>query len=99
VKKYTIKFLDTAYSGLADAISNISQVSHKAAVRFMDELDDQTGYLADMPKMYPMDEDHPPYRKIVLQDYLVFYTVNEEEQQVEIVHILPGRMNLTRFFN
>lgn len=31
-------------------------------------------------------------------DYLVFYAVNEEERQIDIVRILPGRMDLARFF-
>lgn len=98
MKKFKIKFLSTAYDDLAAAVNNISQVSYKAAIRFMGELENQTGYLADMPKMYPADEDHPPYRKMALQDYLVFYAINEEERQIEIVRILPGRMNLRRLF-
>ena len=98
MKEYTVGFLSIAYEDLAAAIGNISQMSNDAAISFVDDLDRQTAYLKKMPKMYPLDEHHPPYRRMVLRDFLIFYTVDEQKYQVEICRILPARMELRRFF-
>jgi plasmid stabilization system protein ParE len=52
--------------------------------------------LADMPYMYPVWQDNPTYRKMVVSNYLVFYQVNETEQTIEIHRILPGSWDLAR---
>ena len=98
MKEYEVSFLSIAYDDLAAAISNISQMSDNAALSFTDDLDRQTAYLKKMPNMYPLDENHPPYRRMVLRDFLVFYTVDEQKYKVEICRILPARMELRRFF-
>jgi plasmid stabilization system protein ParE len=96
--KYEVTFLSPSYDDLAAALTNIGRFSSKAADTFMDDLDRQTGYLETMPKMYAVDEDHPPYRRMVLKDYLVFYFVDEPRKMVEIYRILPARMDLNRYF-
>jgi plasmid stabilization system protein ParE len=47
--------------------------------------------------MYPVYENNPGYRKIVIGNYLVFYTV-DEKKTVEIHRILPGIRDLSRYF-
>ena len=99
MKEYRVDSLSIAYDDLAIAIESISKMSNDAALNFMDDLDRQTAYLKKMPQMYPLDEDHPPHRRIVLRDFLVFYTVDEQKHEVEICRILPARMELSRFFS
>lgn len=99
MKEYEVGFLSIAYDDLANAINNISQVSDNAAVNFLNGLDRQTEYLKKTPEMYPLDENHPPYRKMVLGDYLLFYIIDEKKHEVEISRILPARMELSRFFS
>jgi plasmid stabilization system protein ParE len=98
VNEYEVSFLSPAYEDLAAAIKNISQFSNNASEKFLDDLDRQTAYLQTMPKMYPVDEDHPPYRKMVLRDYLVYYSVDDDRRIAEIYRILPARMDQRRFF-
>jgi plasmid stabilization system protein ParE len=51
-----------------------------------------------MPYMYPAYEYFPDYRKIVIGNYLAFYTVNEEDKTIEIHRILPGIWDLSQYF-
>jgi plasmid stabilization system protein ParE len=95
---YEVIFLSPAYEDLAAALKNIGRISNIAAIKFMDSLDRQTAYLENMPIMYPIDEDHPPYRRMPLKDYLVFYVVDDKANIVEISHILPARMELSAYF-
>ena len=53
--------------------------------------------MGDTPKMceiYPLD---PVYRKMVIDQYLVFYQVNDHARIVEIHRILRGAWNLPQY--
>ena len=95
---YAVTFLSPAYEDLAAALQNIGAFSKNAAEKFIDDLERQTEYLETMPMMYPACENFPPYRRMVLGDYLVFYLVDDAKHTVEIYRILPARMDLRQFF-
>lgn len=50
--------------------------------------------LIDNPYIYAEYEKNQDYRKITVQDYLVFYKVFEEERLVRIYRILHGKRNI-----
>ena len=52
--------------------------------------------LIEMPKMHPVYEDFPDFRKIVMEDYLVFYLVNEEKKIIEIHRLIHGKIDLKK---
>ena len=61
------------------------------------EMRDKITKLGDNPKMceiYPID---PVYHKMVVDQYLVFYQVNEEVRIVEIHRVLRGSWNLPQY--
>ncbi|MCL2171877.1 MAG: type II toxin-antitoxin system RelE/ParE family toxin [Defluviitaleaceae bacterium] len=47
-----------------------------------------------MPLIYPVYLDVPKYRKIVIEDYLVLYTVDKRKNLVEVRRLLYSRMNI-----
>lgn len=47
-----------------------------------------------MCEIYHLD---PQYRKMVVDQYLVFYRVNEDAQIVEIHRVLRGSWNLPQY--
>lgn len=50
--------------------------------------------------MYAVYADVPLYRKFtVAQKYTVFYTVDDEEQVITIVHIFPSMRDLPSLLN
>lgn len=94
---YKIKYLPLAVQDLNDIARYLSGFYPKTASRVLKEMRDKIAKLGDNPKMceiYPLD---PVYRKMVVEQYLVFYQVNESTRTVEIHRILRGSWNLPQY--
>ena len=88
---YKIKYLPLAVQDLNEIARYLSGFYPKTASRVLKELRDKIAKLGDNPKMceiYPLD---PVYRQMVVDQYLVFYQVNESTRTVEIHRVLRGR--------
>ena len=66
----------------------------KKVKRIIEKIDKALPVLANMPKIHPVYEDFPVFRKMIVEDYLIFYLVNEKEKNVEIHRLIYGRMDL-----
>ncbi|OLA32027.1 MAG: hypothetical protein BHW27_07400 [Faecalibacterium prausnitzii] len=53
--------------------------------------------LGDTPKMCEVYRLDPAYRRMVVDQYLVFYCVNDENKIVEIHRVLRGAWNLPQY--
>lgn len=94
---YRIKYLPLAVQDLNDIARYLSGFYPKTASRVLKEMRDKITKLGDNPKMceiYPLD---PVYRKMVVDQYLVFYQVNDYARTVEIHRILRGSWNLPQY--
>ena len=94
---YKIKYLPLAVQDLNDIARYLSGFYPKTASRVLREMRDKITKLSDNPKMceiYPFD---PVYRKMVIDQYLVFYQVNDPARIVEIHRILRGSWNLPQY--
>ena len=94
---YKIKYLPLAVQDLNDIARYLSGFYHKTASRVLKEMRDKITKLSDNPKMceiYPLD---PVYRKMVIDQYFVFYQVNDPATIVEIYRILRGAYNLPQY--
>jgi len=91
---YRVRILSTAYSDMAEIIPVISRISNAWANRFADELEKHVNQLEFMPKMYPIYDDIPIFRKMNVDGFLVFYIVDDAKQSVEIHRIINGRMDI-----
>jgi plasmid stabilization system protein ParE len=63
-------------------------------LKFKQDFNTTKRFLRDNPYIYPIYLSNPIYRKAVVQKYIVFYTINEDEKLVEIYRILPGNMDI-----
>ena len=93
---YQIRILSTAYSDIAEIIPVLNQVSANWASRFVDELERRFELLETMPKLYVTYTDMPDFRKINIEGFLVFYTVDDTQQTVEIHRIINGKMDISK---
>lgn len=93
--RYRIRFLPLADLDLLEIDANLEKYPVKAS-RFFETLDKQILRLADMPMIYPVYEDVPAYRKMTVDDYLVFYVVNDETKMIDIHRIINGRMYVAK---
>ena len=94
---YKIRYLPLAVQDLNDIARHLSGFYPKTASRVLKEMRDKIAKLSDNPKMceiYPLD---PVYRKMVIDQYLVFYRVNDETKAVEIHRVLRGTWNLPHY--
>lgn len=89
--------LPTAVQDLNDIARYLSGFYPKTASRVLKEMRDKIAKLGDNPKMceiYPLD---PVYRQMVVEQYLVFYQVNDYARTVEIHRVLRGSWNLPQY--
>ena len=96
VMKYKIKFRPEFDLDLIELDLSLSEYPQKAG-RIIAKLDEAISFLTQMPNLYPVYEDFPIFRKIVIEDYLAFYVVNEEAKAIEVHRLIYGGMDLRKW--
>jgi len=64
------------------------------AKRIFQEMDSKVTDLEIMPYMWPVYQAKPEYRRMILEDHLLFYKVDEDENKVRIYRILYDKMDI-----
>lgn len=96
MKNYKIKMLPAATIDLGDMINYLSQFYSSTALKQYDRIIEKINTLKEFPLMceeYPIEIMGRKYRKMVVNDYLVFYLVLEDT--IEIHRIINAKMDLT----
>jgi addiction module RelE/StbE family toxin len=96
--QYKVKFLEIAKQDKNQIKHYLQKFYPGTPKRFIEKLKECINNIKEMPYMYPVYEYFQDYRKIVVGNYLVFYTINEEKKIIEIQRILPGVWDLSRYF-
>ena len=69
--------------------------STKSEKKIMQKVEESIENLKYMPKSYGVIKRYPEikleYRRILINNYIIIYTVNERENTVYIVHMYYGR--------
>jgi len=91
---YDVKLLGIAESDIDEICNYLSQFYPGTPGKFLDALDKDFENVSFNPYMYPVYEYNEKYRKIVTNDYLVFYVVDEENNLVRVYRILHGKQNV-----
>ena len=94
---YKIKYLPLAVQDLNDIARYLSGFYPKTASRVLKELREKITKLGDTPKMCEVYHLAPAYRRMVVDQYLVFYRVNDEIKTVEVHRVLRGTWNLPQY--
>jgi plasmid stabilization system protein ParE len=93
VMKYRIDYITTFSADVSTVIANLEENPQKAK-RIFEKLDRSLGKTVGMPEMYPIYEDFPIFRRIVIEEYLVFYTINKRDRIIEVHRIIYGRIDI-----
>jgi len=91
--KYRFEYISTFHSDIAEVTSNLEEYPQKAK-RIFKNIDKKLLYLVDSPELYPIYDDFPVFRRIVVEDYLVFYSINEAQKVIEVHRLIYGRMDI-----
>ena len=94
MKTYQLRYLDTLDSEIAVIEEYLEKQFVSPGVVLTPIFDQIEKDLPTSPYMYPVYQDDPRFRKMVVEKYLVFYVIKEEQQTVEIHHILHGMRNI-----
>ena len=94
---YKLEYISTFHADVLHVVDILDDCPEKAE-RIFSKLDKILGKLVDMPEMYPVYEGFPVFRKITVEDYLVFYTVNKQDRLIEVHRLLFERMDMSRQF-
>lgn len=93
--KYQIRLLRIAEEDFTEIISFIAADNPTAALTTADKIEKNINLLSENPKLgrIPRDEDikNLGYRYLVVQNYIIFYTV--EDKTIFVHRILHGSRN------
>ena len=95
--KYSIFVSHSAEIDLSEAVSYITDnlQAQKAAKRIFTSIRDGLRSLSVMPERYPLIDLEPfrsqGVRKLLIENYIVFYMVDMEAKDVHILRILYNR--------
>lgn len=93
--KFRIEYLPIAEKDLTEILEYIKTDNPTAALNLLDEIDKAISKLSYFPYMGNIPKDQRliflKYRMLVVENYLVFYVVLDEEEVVEIRRILHGK--------
>jgi addiction module RelE/StbE family toxin len=82
----------------SDAICRyLAQFYPGTAGRFLDELEQSIEGLAHNPYRYAEYEHNRMYRRMIVQDYLVFYKIFKTHKTIRIYRVPHGKRNIGAF--
>ena len=90
-----LEYISTFYADIANVESYLEEYPQKAK-RVFEEMDKKLSNLIDNPELYPIYEEFPEFRRIVVEDYLVFYTINERTENIEVHRLVYGKMDVPK---
>ncbi len=96
MKKYDVKWLDTAKEDLKNVARYVYQYSPSLAKKLTQEIRKNADGLKERPRKYPEFERIPILRKMVVQKAVVLYFIHEDIGRVEIYHIACGGQDVDK---
>ena len=100
--QYKVDISEPAENDLMDVVRYItSQLSAPVpALHMMELFEEAMAGLSNMPQRYPLVTDERlsqmGYRKLILKNYIVFFSIDDKNKAVNVERILYGRRNWLR---
>jgi len=93
---YRVTFLMEAERDVSDIEEYLSQFYASTARNFFTLLKRKVMCLEDMPFMYPVYENDSYFRRMVVDDYLLFYSIDEKRHLVIIHRIFHSKRDMSK---
>jgi len=93
---YRVTLLIEAERDIIEIEEYLSQFYPSTVRNFFEKLRKQVFNLEDMLYMYPEYENDQFFRRMVIDDYLLFYSVDDERQLVVIHRIFHSKRDISR---
>jgi toxin ParE1/3/4 len=101
---YNVIFTKRAKNDLDDVYRYIAEqaLMPKTALKLTENIKDEINYYLSYMPFYPLADDkrlaQAGVRKMVVKKYLVFFVVNENENTVNVIHIIHGARDWMNVF-
>jgi len=93
---YHIVFMKEAGRDMDDIEEYLSQFYASTVRKFILQLEKQVKTLETMPYIYPAYQEDPFFRKMTVNEYLLFYSVDEKRQLAIIHRIFHSSRDISR---
>ncbi|MDR2197009.1 MAG: type II toxin-antitoxin system RelE/ParE family toxin [Coriobacteriales bacterium] len=94
MEPYKLRYLEVALADVTEIQEFNRRFSDSYQKKIIDALKARCKSLAENPYGAPPYEHDARYRRAVVDDYLIFYQVDDEQQTVFIYRILHGSRNI-----
>ena len=91
---FSVIFLPEADRDMDDIEEHLSQFYANTARSFFDKMKKQLASLETMPYIYPAYDADPYFRRMVLDDYLLFYSVDKKRNLVIVHRIFHSKRDI-----
>jgi plasmid stabilization system protein ParE len=101
-KKYRVEVSDPAENDLLDIVRYIAAqlTAPTTALKMMETIEEAMTGLKDMPEKYSLVSDERlaamGHHKLVVKNYIVFFTINKKDRIVDVERILYARRDWLR---
>jgi addiction module RelE/StbE family toxin len=95
--KYTVRFSPFAKEDKKYIKTYLSKFYPETPHRFNASLKEHIANLKDNPYMYPEYQENTDYRRMFVNNYIVFYKINDAEKQIDIYRILRATWDLPKY--
>ena len=92
---FKAKFLENAESDLSCIEDYLSQYYASSFREFFNKLKEKVLLLERMPYMCPVYEDDRFFRRMIINDYLLFYSVDEKRNLVIVHRIIHSKRDIS----
>lgn len=100
--KYDFEFTSRAEQDLDDILNYIARdlANPTAAKKFYFALSNAIDNICLFPNSAPLSEFNfaLPLRKLIVENYISYYTIDEEKRLIRIIRIQYARQDLTKYF-
>ncbi len=99
IEKYEVEFTDDCIEEMDEIYNYISKelVANTAAKKLINQVKQDVLALEISPMLYmkidKKDKFEREYRRMVVKNYVILYTIDEENKKVYISHMYYGRRN------
>jgi plasmid stabilization system protein ParE len=96
---YKVEYLPPAITDILETEAYLNEYSQAAADRFTEAIVQKTAALVEHPRMYPAYEDAPYFRRMILENHLLFYSVDEKRQLIVVHRVLHAKRDISRIMS
>ena len=100
--KYNVKFNQLAVKNIDSAFAYISKMLHnpKAAIDLINKIENYVENASLYPHSMPFTDNKffkkETFRRIIVDNYILLYTIQEEQKQITIVNFIYGKRDTTK---